>query len=249
MTVTDVGLVRPDDPDYCRWARDQKASSSKGTGRPPCPFARDYHRALSRWEFVVRHILGSALGVFPQRILAWKETGGHGRVRSRYRELDYVRGVPDNPSLVVEIKQRERLGRRSGASQVWAALEVSQSRWPELSGACVNVHMGPVLGLAPAEDYGPFEVPDFVSPEDLGEALLSGTASFTGSLPLFWMDSRAVTDYGLAEKILTPYEVEHLPQLRELANNPLGTLDSTSGSGSQGQPPPLGPSLGDLWPQ
>ena len=233
MTISDIKLVYPDDTNYKSWAR--RNHFAFDPPRTSCPFARDYERALRKWEGVVQSILRQYLDECPKRILCWKEANNQGRSVLRYRELDYVHGPEGSPKLFVEIKQRETLHSGStGSKQMAAALNVAHNEWSFVAGACLNVHMASILELDTHDQ------PQLTSLEELPRIVLR-EPNLNTDVPVLWIDSKVVATFAVQADLLTEEEIRKLPRLRKLAQNPLLNIGDRADSKTK-------PHLADIWP-
>jgi len=181
------------------------------------PFAREYFNAMYGWEGVVRHLLSSCLQSCPERILSYWDSNS--LWHQQFREIDFVGGTSDNPSIFVEIKTRSLSALckdGSGWSQLYKSLDIARVRWPSVGGFCVNVAMGDILGTEP-------ECPFCVPLPKTGSELLERAKE-----EIVWFRGREVADYAIEIGAYTADEIAQLPILRSQMNNPMQVLKEPS---------------------
>jgi hypothetical protein len=198
-----VNLVHQDHPEYRAFCRTQRARWANT--RPRDPFAQEYHAQLIAWEYALRALLAQAFPAADERILMTQNSSAS-RARTRFFEIDFVAGTPEDPKLFVEIKLRERtVGSEGGWAQLRRSLQLARNRWPQLQGLNVCVAMGAVLGTE-NECRKPTV--------RLGELPRRLQAARTTDGEVVWLEGRDVAEFAIDHQLLTRDAIDQLPELR-----------------------------------
>jgi Holliday junction resolvase-like predicted endonuclease len=222
--VTEVKLIDHHHPAYHVWQRAYRAKNRTTTEQTD-QVAAEYGRRLQRWETLVRSFIHSTgAPLLSKRYLAFKQRRRfcRGEWRQNCREIDVVFGNDTKPTILCEVKLRERTSYRanSGIGQVKASIAVASARWSDVRGALINVYLGGVLRLPQAEN----DEKKFCQLEDLRSVIENECQN---EIPTIWIDGGKLLEFGQKIGHLSLGEADELSVLRHHTFTPAARIAVT----------------------
>lgn len=227
----DIRLVKPSNMAYRMFCGRYSSLDKKRRPRRD-PLQREYTLTLQLFEKAVQRLLATYFVADEHRILRFVRRFDSNRERVEYRELDFVVARSGAPHIFMEMKFRETYRPHTNTGQLRKGLNIASDRWGALKGVWLNVHMGPVFGVA-VDD--PIEYSTFSDVKDCMKTWLA-----EDGVSVFWLSGEEVMAEAIDIGLLPTDFVGELRMAREAAMNPLSTIPKESADDRV--------CLGDLFP-
>lgn len=212
-----IELISPRSPEYISNNRRYRAmNSASRKQRGVDHFARDYNKALMKWERVMQSLLSLLTTEMEERIL--KYSGNYAGFD--FREIDFIAQPAMDSLIFCELKlkkdyQKSLSSKASGWAQLNKSIAIAGQKYNRLGGLAICVDMSHVYGLnSSAGDY------DYCKYSDLVSYLLTPSNEHR----TIWLSSQEISTLAIQNGLLTEKEVEQMAKLYQEYENPLSVL-------------------------